>query len=398
MKNKLRVAMLAPPWLTIPPKGYGGIEVMLAGLIPGLRELGVEIELFSVGKTRIKGVKNHWIYKDEQYDHIHKPLYTSAPIISAHLQFSLERILKDGKFDVIHDHNGIFACGPILDWASRVPEMPPIVQTHHGPPFSTPSTIAEGEPDNRVQWEQLGKSKKLFFVGISNAMTDSAPSTLKRQSLKAVHNAVDLTKFKFSNSKKNYFITLARFNRDKNQRLAASLCIKHKFRLKMAGTVAGISTNRQLLLELANPLSKYRSAEDFKYYSDEILPLTIRSPRIQYVGNVEGEEKLNLIANAKALLFPITWDEPFGMAVIEALASGTPVVAMDRGAMPEIIEHGKTGFLAKNEAEFEKYMMMVGEINPEDCRQSVEERFSVNKMSSEYYKRYLKAIQLSNKT
>lgn len=398
MANRLRVAIIAPPWLKIPPEGYGGIEVMLDGLIRGLLKLGVTIELFSIGETRIRGVKRNYIYKSTQYDHIHKPVYASAPIISAHLQYSLDYILQDGKFDIIHDHNGIFACGPLMDWASRVDGMPPILQTHHGPPFSTDDSIARGEPDNRIQWGQLGESKRLFFINISKTMETSAPRSLGSQTVQAVHNAIDISKFKFKDKKKNFFITLARFSREKNQRLAAQICDRAGYNLKMAGTVAGIMSSRQLQLELANPLSNYRSADDFRYYSDNILPLTIKNPKIQYVGDVKGERKLNLISNAKALLFPIDWEEPFGVAVIEALASGTPVVAMNRGAMSEIIVHGKTGFLAKNEKEFEKYMTKVDQIDPYVCRDSVLEKFSVEKMSREYLDRYKQIIELTKNT
>src|SRR5690606_33906727 len=107
-------------------------------------------------------------------------------------------------------------------------------------------------------------------------------------------------------------------------------------------------------------------------------------PRITYSGNLGGFRKHKFIAQAKALLFPIQWEEPFGMAVIEALACGTPVVAMNRGAMPEIIEHGVTGFLANNEEEFGEYMLRVDEIDPAECRRSAEERFSAITMAESY--------------
>jgi len=108
-----------------------------------------------------------------------------------------------------------------------------------------------------------------------------------------------------------------------------------------------------------------------------------------------GERKMNFIANAKALLFPIDWEEPFGMAVIEALACGTPVIAMRRGAMPEIIEHGVTGFLADTEAEFAEYMKRIGEIDPAACRAAVEKRFDAITMAKSYMERYEETIRCS---
>lgn len=127
-----------------------------------------------------------------------------------------------------------------------------------------------------------------------------------------------------------------------------------------------------------------------RYYSDDILPFTIDNKNITNLGNVSGKRKQALLSNAKALLFPINWEEPFGMAVIEALASGTPVIAMNRGAMSEIIKHGVNGFLANNEEEFAEYMGRVNEIDPVECRRSVET------MASAYIERYREAIKRSH--
>ncbi|MNL27945.1 Spore coat protein SA [compost metagenome] len=224
-----------------------------------------------------------------------------------------------------------------------------------------------------------------------------APEGLKQSILPTVYNAIDIDHFHFSPLKKNYFITLARFTHDKGQHVAVKLAAKTKSRLRMAGTVAGIESNRKLLLELANPMSPYRSVEEFRYYSDKILPYVLRYPKITYSGNLKGSKKQKFISEAKALLFPIDWEEPFGMAVIEALACGTPVVAMNHGAMPEIIEHGVNGFLANSEQEFEEYMKRVDEIDPEQCRQSVAKKFSSDAMASAYIDRYREAIERSRK-
>jgi glycosyltransferase involved in cell wall biosynthesis len=134
-------------------------------------------------------------------------------------------------------------------------------------------------------------------------------------------------------------------------------------------------------------------AADFRYYSDEILPYTLRYRNITYSGNLSGARKMKFLSEARALLFPLEYDEPFGMAVIEALACGTPVVAMNRGAMPEIIQHGVNGFLANTEKEFSEYMERVGEIDPAACRASVERLFSADHMATEYIDRYKEVIR-----
>lgn len=390
---KLRVAMIAPPWLALPVRGYGGIELVLEGIISGLHELGVEVEVFGNGARRMPNVKTHYIYNTEQYKVMHLPYSEVGSIIAAHMQFALSYIRAGGKFDVIHDHNQII--GPqLLALATDMdPSLPPAVHTHHGPFFSTKESIERGTSDNRPFWEQLGRNMgRLYIIGISDALMKPAPAPIKSHILPAVHNAVDVRKFPFVAHKKKYFITLARFNREKAQHVAAKLCAKHKLPLRMAGTVAGIETNQQLLSELANPLSPFRSSHDFRYYSDKVLPYVVNYSNITYSGNLSGAKKTKFIAEARALLFPIDWDEPFGMSVIEALACGTPVVAMNRGAMPEIIEHGVNGFLANSEEEFEEYMLRVDEIDPAACRRSIEGRFSIDVMARKYVERYREMI------
>jgi glycosyltransferase involved in cell wall biosynthesis len=394
-EKKLRVAIIAPPWLALPIHGYGGIELVLDGLIEGLRKLNVEVEVFGNGEHVTQGIKTHALYKEEQFEHIHQPAYETLPIMGAHMQFALNQIKKDGGFDIIHDHNGYI--GPqLLAWATADPELPPVVHTHHGPPFTSEHMLEQGLPSNIPFWQQMSQHMgRAYIIGISDALMRPAPKALRSHILPTVYNAIDVDQFPFSEIKQNYFITLARFTQDKGQHVAAKLAAKTKSRLRMAGTVGGIETNRKLLLELANPMSQYRNMEEFRYYSDKILQYVIRYPKITYSGNVSGKKKMKFISQAKGLLFPIDWEEPFGMAVIEALACGTPVIAMNRGAMPEIIEHGVNGFLANDEHEFEEYMRRIDEIDPEDCRRTVAEKFSSDTMAKAYLARYHEAIKRS---
>lgn len=395
--KRLRVAIIAPPWLALPIKGYGGIELVLDGLIEELVKLDVEVEVFGNGAHTTKGIKTHSLYKEEQFEHIHQPAYETLPILGAHLQYALNKIKEDGNFDIIHDHNGYI--GPqLLAWATADPELPPVVHTHHGPPFTTEDMIKHHLPSNYPYWEQMARHMgRAYIIGISDALMKPAPKALKSHILPTVYNAIDLSHFPYVEAKKNYFITLARFTHDKGQHIAVKLAAKTRARLRMAGTVAGITSNRKLLLELANPMSNYRNMEEFRYYSDKILSYVLRYPKITYSGNLEGKKKSKFISEAKALLFPIDWEEPFGMAVIEALACGTPVIAMNRGAMPEIIQHGVNGFLANDEREFEEYMRRIDEIDPAACRQSVADKFSADAMARAYLDRYKKAISKAKK-
>jgi glycosyltransferase involved in cell wall biosynthesis len=382
---RLRVAIVAPPWLAMPIKGYGGIELVTQSLVDGLKKLDVDVEVFANGARKIKGVKTHAYYKDELFGKIDYPYY-DAPlqVMQTHMQFALNKI-EASNFDIIHDHNPYI--GPMFfSLASRIEGIPPVLHTFHGPPFSTDAMLRSGQMDNRPQLQQIKNMGNLYTVCISNAMANQAPKEIASRMLGAVHNAIDIDTFPFVERKKDYFITLARFTSDKGQHIAAKHAVKLRKRLRMAGTVAGIGSSRKLLFELSNPLSPYRQNEEFRYYSDKILPYALRYPRMKF------------LSEAKALLFPIQWEEPFGMAVIEALACGTPVVAMNRGAMPEIIEHGVTGFLANNEKEFCEYMQRVDEIDPKACRRSVEEKFSTTMMAQTYLDRYNEVLERTKKS
>lgn len=392
--SSLRVAIIAPPWLRIPSEGYGGVEAVIDNLVEGLTELNVSVEIFGVGRRKLHGAKVHAVTQDEQFEFILKPMYDFAlPLPTAHVLASLKMIEEDGGFDIIHDHNYFIGPG-ILAWATRQRSIPPAIHTIHGPPTSNDWSLREGLSDNRPFWQAVAGDHNCWFVSISDAMKASMPKQLEQNMLATVHNAIDVRHFPFldRHEKKKYFITLARVAEEKGQHIAAEICARKGYRLRMAGTVATITSNRRVMLEIANPLSRFRNDRDFKYYSDKVLPQILRHPKITYSGSLGGRQKLKFISEARALLFPVTWDEPFGMAVIEALACGTPVVAMNRGAMPEIIEHGVNGFLANNEAEFAECMERIDEIDPVMCRRSVEERFSAAQMAAAYLDRYQEAI------
>jgi glycosyltransferase involved in cell wall biosynthesis len=390
MPKRLRVAMIAPPWLPIPPVGYGGIENVIYALVPALIRQGVDVELFTIKETKLRSSKKHWLHESAQYEHIHKPQNDAMPILTAHVMFALNAIRQDGGFDIIHDHNEYI--GPMA-MAFSGDNLPPAVHTIHGPPFTTPDRLELGLPDNRPWWREIAKSDKIQFVPISHSMANFAPRLLKQRQLDPVHNMLDVDQYPFVEKKSDYFITLARFHPDKGQHLAIEACLEMGHRLQMAGAVAGISQPRRLLMELANPLSPFRGIEDFRYYSDKIFPHV--NGFIKTLGEIKGARKLRVISRARALLFPIQWDEPFGMAPIEALACGTPVIAMNRGALPEIIDHGVNGFLANDFDEFKEYMKRIDEINPEDCRASVKRKFSADFAAKCYINRYKTAIALA---
>lgn len=393
-QKRLKVAIIAPPWLSLPVKGYGGIELVLQGLVQALADIpSIEVVLFASGERKLRNITTYSLFKKDQFEHIYEPYFETYALARAHLEFAYNTIKEMGDVDIVHDHTPHL--GPAF-WSTisaLVPKFPPVLHTFHGPPFKAANVKSFGSVYNTADIKQIKDFGKFYASCISKAMAKTVPKNVRPRLVKPVHNAVDIDQFPFVSEKRNYFITMARFAPYKGQHIAVQAAAKLKKRLRMAGSVADITTNRRLLLELANPVSKYRTDAQFRYYSDEILPYVLRYPKITFLGSLAGKKKMKFLSEAKALLFPIEWEEPFGMSVIEALACGTPVIAMNRGAMPEIIQHGVTGFLANNQEEFEEYMTRIDEIDPKACREAVEKHFSVTTMAKHYTDRYREVIE-----
>lgn len=385
----MKIAIIAPPWLKTYPGCFYGIENVVHNLTSSLTEMGHEVVLFGVGGSTTKASKRHWYHKEDQYQHIHRPWYESLPIISSHILYSMNMIRKAGDFDIIHDHNSF--TGPSM-MAFADGGLPPVLHTLHEP-FTDDRKVKQGLPDNRMLFEELKHAKRMYFNGVSSSQLRGMPDELKRKMVKLVHNGVDLADYIFSDKKKDYFLSIGNIQPGKGQDVAAKLCFELGEKFKFAGTVGGdIRTREKMKKELANPSIEACNNVRFLHFRDNIAPYLVPG-RISYLGTVFGESKMKLLAGAKAFLAPIDWEEPFGIAIVDALACGTPVVAYRRGAFPEIIEHGKNGFLADNEEEFKHYMQRVHEIDPAECRRSVEEKFSARTMAEAYVKRYEEVLK-----
>jgi glycosyltransferase involved in cell wall biosynthesis len=366
----------AGPWLPVPPSGYGGVETMLAYLIPELRRRGHRVILGTVGESQITVDERVVRFQAGRHRHMAEPFYEAMHVTHGHMDHVLDAIGATTEIDIVHDFLEIV--GPSM-LARLGPGGPPVLHT--------------------LQWDLAAHADyyrrfnghgRVFFNGISEPQMRAAPENLRRQSLGVVHNSVDVNDFEVQPAKHDYVITLARFTPDKGQDIAARVCEDLGLTLRMAGTVGGISSRELLLAELRNdadsPLHNYRDVQFYQQVERE-------HPRAEWVGNLGGDAKKEFVARARALLMPIRWEEPFGMAVIEALASGTPVVAMKRGAMPVIIDHGYNGFLADDEEQFKHYLARIDEIQPENCRRSVEKNFSAVEMVDRYLRRYEKVLE-----
>lgn len=382
----LKVAMVAPPWLKTPPQGYGGTERVVDNLCKGLKNLGVRVELFAVKGSNTPASRYHWLYEDEQFEHIHKLNTSSIP--AAQMLFAIEQIKRAGNFDIIHDH--VHIMGPAM--LSQAEGLPPVLHTLHGP-FNTPDRVDEGYIDEAPFFRQIADYDHIRFNGISRSQLRAAPTALRRRLVGAIHHGIDVNKFKFfgPKDKSDYFVNVGRVAREKGIEIAAKISAETGSKFKLAGTIASIGDPDQVVKIMADSSHECHGREDFAYYRDKIVP-HLKEGQIEFVGSTFGPAKDKLIGQAKAFLMPIQWEEPFGVAVIESLAVGTPVIAFRRGSMPEIIQHGVNGFLAETPEEFAEYMKRADEIDPAACRRSVEQRFSYEVMAEQYLATYRKII------
>jgi len=367
------ILMNAGPWLEVPPPDYGGIENVIACLIPELRRRGVRVLLCTVGGSTIEVEGSRASFPEGQFRHLGAAYGQVVGITHAHMLHVLDELKRHPEVDLVHDH--LEVVGPSV-LAALGPEAPPVLQTLHWDLRKHPSFYAGFEGRGRV-----------FFNCVSESQRRNAPGALRAQTLGVVHLAVPVEAHEFQPAKADRFLTLGRFTHAKGVDIAARLCKELGLPVDMAGPVGGVSASDQLFGTLDDPHSPLHDYADVRYYLDAVRPFE-DGERIRWIGTVGGARKQALVGAARAVLMPIRWDEPGGTAAIEALACGTPVIALRRGALAEIVEHGVNGFLADDEEDFARWMQRAGEIDPRACRRSVEERFSAPAMADAYLRLY----------
>jgi glycosyltransferase involved in cell wall biosynthesis len=319
-------------------------------------------------------------FPDGQFGRLAGPYAQVMGITHAHMATVLETLRERPEIDLVHDH--LEVVGPSVLGALDG-EAPPVLQTLHWDLRKHPEFYGAFDGGGRV-----------FFNGVSNAQLRTAPANLRAQSIGVVHLGVDLAAHPFRRRKGEEFLILGRVTAYKGQAMAARLCKELGVPLVMAGPVAGVPTPEELAAALEDPAGPLHGYDDVRYYVDSVQPFE-DGDAIRWVGTVGGREKTDLIGRARAVLMPISWEEPGATAAIEALACGTPVIATRRGALPEIIEHGVNGFLADDEDDLARYMQRAGEIDPAACRRSVTERFSAGVMAEGYLRLYREVLARS---
>ncbi|MCX7982696.1 MAG: glycosyltransferase [Syntrophales bacterium] len=334
----MKVAMLSPIAWRTPPRHYGPWENVVSILTEGLVKRGIEVTLFatldSVTTAKLRGVCPQGYEEDRNLD----PKVWECLHIS-HLFEAAD------EFDLIHNH---FDFMPLT--YSRLTETP-VVTTIHG--FSSPRILPVYEKYNG----------HVYYVAISEA--DKHP---RLSYIATVYHGIDLTQFTFRPEPGEYLLFFGRIHHEKGTRECIDIAKKARMKLLIAGII-----------------------QDPAYFDQQIRPFL--SEQIRYIGSVGPKERNELLGGAYALLHPINFDEPFGLSVVEAMACGTPVLAIKRGSMPEVIVNGKTGFLLSGAEDMVEILPKVKELNRAHCRKWVEERFSAERMVEDYIQVYAHILQ-----
>lgn len=363
----------AGPWLRVPPDGYGGIENVLATLVPELRARGVRVVLAAAAGSRLEVDELIATVEEPRFRELAAPYPDTVGIAHAHMEAVVRTLRERDDIDLVHDH--LEVVGPSL-LAALGSAGPPVLHTLHWDLAKHPDFYATFDGRGRV-----------WVNGVSVSQLDRAHPQLAAQSLGAVPLGVALDDFPVADGKDDHFVTLGRCTPGKGTGTAARLCKELGLPLRMAGPVAGIPDPDELDRVLADPDSAAHRYRDVRYYLDDVRWLE-DGEQIRWVGSVTGTERQRLLGRARALLMPIRWAEPGATAAIEALASGTPVLGFREGVLPSLIEHGVTGFLADDERELADFMTRVDELDPADCRRAAEEHCSAGLMAERYVSLY----------
>lgn len=334
----MRVALVSPPFLPVPPKRYGGTELFIAQLAEGLKNSGVDVVVYTNGESTV-GVETRWLYKSKQWP-ISGEVFDNLKDFN-HASWAMADAAAD--CDIMHVNSV-----PALMF-SRYVSSSCIYTMHH------------------VHEQHLSEIYQFFpnveFVTISEFQRRR--ETMSR--MRSIHHGIDLSWYRPQMKKQDYLCFLGRIAPIKGTHIAIEVAKKAGIPLKIAGEVQPIFRD---------------------YFEAEIKP-HIDGRFIQYVGEVDLPAKNELLGNSLAMLFPIQWDEPFGLVMIEAMACGTPVLALPGGAVEEVVCNGVSGFVCKSVDELvQRARALPGAFNAANVRQYCRQYFSLERMVADYLALY----------
>ncbi len=336
----LRVGIIAPPWLPVPPVAYGGTENVIDILARGLVAAGVDVVLVTTGDATCP-VPRRWVFP--------RALGVGNGGVAEEARHVIGAYSLLHNVDIVHDNS---LAGPLYALSIR---RPPVVTTNHGP-FDEMLT-----PLYRVV------SRRTPVVAISHHQASDAAGI----SIAAViHHGIDVERIPFGCGTGGYAAFLGRMHPNK-------------------GVEEAIATARAAGMPL-RIAAKMTDPAEREYFNARVAPRL--GGVIEYVGELSRSEKYDFLKDAVCLLNPIRWAEPFGMVMIEAMACGTPVVTNNRGSASEIVDHGETGFLCDDESSLVGALYKVATLNRSRCRVAVEERFSSHRMVADHIALYRRII------
>jgi glycosyltransferase involved in cell wall biosynthesis len=345
MERRLRIAMVAPPYFPVPPDGYGGIESVVGDLVDALVARGHHVTLVGAG--------DHGTAAQEFVATQGSPMTESLgePLSEVLHVARVAEELDAGEFDLVHDHT---LGGGLLAHARDVPT----VVTVHGPVTG--------------RWGQYYRAlrEQVRFIGISAAQRAAAPDL---PWLSTVHNAICVDSYPFVAEKEDLAVFLGRFQADKGPHLAIDAARSAGLPIVLAG--------------------KCQEPCEIEYFEREITPRL--GPDVTIHGMADAVEKRELLGRASCLLFPICWDEPFGMVMIEAMACGTPVVALRRGSVPEVVANGVSGVVIDRPEQLVGAIATARGLRASDCREHASRNFSTSTMAAGYEAAYYHLLDRS---
>ena len=344
MSDRLRIAVLSPVWFPVPPTGYGGIELVVSLLTDGLVDAGHDVTLFASGDSLTKATLSH-VFEPAPSELIGRTI--------PELRHAFGCYTRADEFDVINDHSGIpaAALGGLVET--------PVLHTVHGPLDTREAqecyaAIAEIAP--RTGLISISENQRRPMPDLPWAAT--------------IPNAIDLSLYPVKPHAGEYLLFLGRFSPDKGAHRAVAVAIELGLPLKMAG--------------------KNREPKERQYFAEYVEPHLGNG--IEYLGEVTHGEKVELLQDARATLFPIEWEEPFGLVMVESMACGTPVIATRHGAVPEVIDDGVSGVIVETYREMPDALERADALDPMECRRYVEERFAPERMVGDYERAYRAAL------
>jgi glycosyltransferase involved in cell wall biosynthesis len=335
-ENALRIGVIAPPWFAVPPKRYGGTEAVVSLLVDGLIRTGHDVTLFATGDSRTCA-RLVAPFAQGRAEHLGQ---TQPELLHA-----LAWIAEAGDFDVISDHSG--PLGLVLSNLTRTP----CLHTVHG--------ALAGEAGALYRFACTA-TPRAALVALTHSHRRTCPELPWAAT---IPNAIQLADHPCRTRRGGeYLFWLGRFSPDKGPAAAIEVARAARMPLVLAG--------------------KMRDASERRYFDEEIRHRL--TSRITYAGEIDSDERVRLLHGAHAFINPIAWNEPFGLVMVESMACGVPVIAPARGSVPEVVVHGRTGWIASTIEEMVEAVGRCNEIDPRECRAIAERRFSPQRMVRDY--------------